>query len=181
MLWIWSRDPVTSRGSLEWSKFTNKSSGCQTRRQIKTSTPFRWRHNSAMASQITSLTFVYSTVYSGADQRKHQSSASLAFVWGIHRRPMNSPHKWPVTRKMFPFDDVIMHLLHWRFQAAPYQATRICDNSVGLTHEWLQTHGCVLSTVGTDALGLKHQAISIHSVNSIIIVLDQFHTEIVQF
>ena len=37
------------------------------------------------ASQITSLTVVYSTVYSGADQRKHQSSASLAFVWGIHR------------------------------------------------------------------------------------------------
>ena len=62
----------------------------------------------AMASQITSLTIVYSTVYSGADQSKHQSSASLAFVWGIHRGPVNSPHKWPVTRKMFPFDDVIM-------------------------------------------------------------------------
>ena len=50
----------------------------------------------------------YSTVYSGADQRKHQSSASLAFVWGIDRWPVNSPHKGPVTRKMFPFDDVIM-------------------------------------------------------------------------
>ena len=61
-----------------------------------------------IASQITSLTIVYSTVYSGADQSKHQSSASLAFVWGIHRGPVNSPHKWPVTRKMFPFDDVIM-------------------------------------------------------------------------
>ena len=60
-----------------------------------------------MASQITSLTIVYSTVYSGADQRKHQSSASLAFVRGIHRSPVNSPRKWPVTRKMFPFDDVI--------------------------------------------------------------------------
>ena len=62
----------------------------------------------AVASQITSLTIVYSIVYSGADQRKHQSSASLAFVWGIHRGPVNSPHKWPVTRKMSPFDDVIM-------------------------------------------------------------------------
>ena len=62
----------------------------------------------AMASQITSLTVVYSTVYSRADQRKHQSPASLAFVWGIHRGPVNSPHKGPVTRKMFPFDDVIM-------------------------------------------------------------------------
>ena len=61
-----------------------------------------------MASQITSLTIVYSTVYSDADQRKHQSSVSLAFVLGIHRGPVNSLHKWPVTRKMFPFDDVIM-------------------------------------------------------------------------
>ena len=60
------------------------------------------------ASQITSLTIVYSTVYLGADQRKHQSPALLAFVRGIHRGPENSPHKWPVTRKMFPFDDVIM-------------------------------------------------------------------------
>ena len=62
----------------------------------------------AIASQITSLTIVYSAVYSDADQRKHQSSALLAFVRGIHRGPLNSPHKWPVTRKMFPFDDVIM-------------------------------------------------------------------------
>ena len=64
-----------------------------------------------MASQITSLTVVYSIVYSGADQRKHQSSASLAFVRGIHRWPVNSPHKGPVTRKMFPFADVIMVVL----------------------------------------------------------------------
>ena len=62
----------------------------------------------AIASQITSLTIVYSTVYSDADQRKHQSSASLAFVQGIHRGPVNSPHKWPETWQMFQFDDVIM-------------------------------------------------------------------------
>ena len=61
-----------------------------------------------LASQITSLTVVYSIVYSGVNQRKHQSSASLAFVREIHRGPVNFPHKWPVTRKMFPFDDVIM-------------------------------------------------------------------------
>ena len=42
------------------------------------------------------------------DRRKYQSSASLALVWGIHQWPVNSPHKGPVTRKMFPFDDVIM-------------------------------------------------------------------------
>ena len=62
----------------------------------------------AMASQITSLTTVYSTVDSGAHQRKYQSSASLAFVRGIHRWPVNSLHKWPVTQKMFPFPDDIM-------------------------------------------------------------------------
>ena len=67
---------------------------------------------STIASQITSLTIVYSTVHWGADQSKHQSPASLAFVWGIHRGPVNSPHKWPVTRKMFPFDDVIM--IYWK-------------------------------------------------------------------
>ena len=64
-------------------------------------------------SLITSLTIVYSTVYPDGDRRKHQSSASLAFVWGIHRGPVNSPHKWPVTREMFPFDDVIMFILIW--------------------------------------------------------------------
>ena len=63
---------------------------------------------STMAYQITSLTIVYSIGYSGADQRKKQSSASLAFVRGIHRWPVNSPHKGPVTRKMFPFNDVIV-------------------------------------------------------------------------
>ena len=62
----------------------------------------------AMASQIISVTIVYSAVYSDADRRKHQSPASLAFVSGIHRWPMNSPYKGPVTRKTFPFDDVIM-------------------------------------------------------------------------
>ena len=64
-----------------------------------------------IASQITSLAIVFSTVYLDIDQRKHQSSASLAFVWGIHRGPVNSPHKWPVMWKMFPFDDGIMNAL----------------------------------------------------------------------
>ena len=62
-----------------------------------------------IASQTTSLASVYSPVWLGADQRKHQSSASLAFVRGIHRTSVNSPHKATVTRKMFPFYDVIMY------------------------------------------------------------------------
>ena len=61
---------------------------------------------SMMASQITGVTIVYVTVSSGADQRKHQSSASLAFVWRIHQWPVNSSYKGPVTQKMF--DDVSM-------------------------------------------------------------------------
>ena len=67
----------------------------------------------AVASQITNLTIVYSTVYSGPDQRKHQSSATLAFVREIHRGPVNSPHKWPVTQKMSRFDDVIIFLISY--------------------------------------------------------------------
>ena len=72
-----------------------------------------------LVSQITSLVIVYSTVYSGTDQRKHQSSASLAFVRGIHQWLVNSSHKGPVTLKMFPFDDAIMNVYttwlcsHW--------------------------------------------------------------------
>ena len=86
---------------------------------------------SMIASQITSLTIVYSTIYSDPDQRKHQSSTSLAFVWGIHRWPVNSPHKGPVTRKMFPFDDVIMHMTFMSLincpvvPIRPYWATQV--------------------------------------------------------
>ena len=91
-----------------------------------------WRHHcryphycdvtmGSIASLTTSLTSVYSTVQSGADQRKHQSSASLAFVWGSHRRPVNSQHKWPVTRKMLSFADVIMLTAYpYRNQAISY-------------------------------------------------------------
>ena len=65
-----------------------------------------------MASQINSLTIVYSNVYSGADQRKHQSSASLAFITGFYVGNSRVANEFPaqraVTRKMFPFDDVIM-------------------------------------------------------------------------
>ena len=62
----------------------------------------------AMASQITGVSIIYSTVDSVSNQGKPQRSSSLAFVRGIHRTPVNSPHKGPVTRKMSPFDDVIM-------------------------------------------------------------------------
>ena len=111
--------------------YTKESRGLKTIQQLAT-------HNidvimSAMASQITGVSIVCSTAGSGGVQRKHQSSAPLAFVRGIHRWPVNSPHKSPVTRKMFPSDDVIMMgktlrvliprplPLKWRNTLRPYQ------------------------------------------------------------
>ena len=89
-----------------------------------------------MVSQITSLTIVYSIVYSDADQRKHQRSASLAFVRGIHRRPVSSSHKWPVTQKMFPFDDVIMRDARPSVQSAwwPLMGWRLFGATASVTN-----------------------------------------------
>ena len=70
----------------------------------------------ATASQITSLTIVYSTVYSDADQRKYQSSASLAFVRGIHRWPVNSPVTDEFPAQMASNAENSVHLMtsSWR-------------------------------------------------------------------
>ena len=75
---------------------------------------------STMGSQITSVSIVYSTVYSGVDQRKHQSAASLAYVRGIHGWPLDSPHKGQVARKMFPFNDVIMMAFQFHCEATTW-------------------------------------------------------------
>ena len=84
---------------------------------------------SATVSQITGVSSIYSTVCSGADQRKYQRSASLAFVRGIHRSPVNYLHKGPKTRKMFPFNDVIVHPLcatglGWPFTLQKYTCVK---------------------------------------------------------
>ena len=85
---------------------------------------------SAMSFQITSITIVYSTVYSGADQE-------------IHRWPVNSPYKGPVTRKMSQFDDVIMSLGRRFIIVVP---------GAPLTHWGRVTHICVgnLTIIGSD-------------------------------
>ena len=80
---------------------------------------------SAMASQISGVSIVCSVVCSGADQRKHQRSASLTFVVGIHRWPVDSPHKGPVTRKMFKFDNGIIRNYTTRDQKLLLTASRI--------------------------------------------------------
>ena len=131
---------------------------------------------SAMASQSTSPTIVYSADYSGADQRKHLSPALLAFVRGIHRWPVNYPHKEPVTRKMFPFDDVVMiqyFALCWRkrpvilmtasenqcyfeqyLSVVPYAQimTGYCQFVTVLLHKWW----CFLARHGTYAVCDMH-------------------------
>ena len=91
-----------------------------------------------MAYQITSLTIVYSTVYSGADQRKHQGPGSLAFVQGIHRGPVNSPHKWPVPRKMVPFDDVIMEFAVevWHYYSEVIMGSNHQPHDCSLNHSF---------------------------------------------
>ena len=118
----------------------------------------------AMASQITSLTIVYLIVYSGTDQIKYQSSTSLAFVWGIHRGPVNSPHKGPVTRKMFPFDDVIMltdknsHTAHPKYYAhysrfvvfvechMYFRVTSMATGQLNQSHKLLRHWGYICET-----------------------------------
>ena len=98
-----------------------------------------------VASQITSLSFFCSTACSGADQKNIWSSASLAFVRGIRRWPVNSSHKGPVTRKMFPFDDVIMNdsycwLLYDESTKRPfqYQVRHLFERSreISTVHNW---------------------------------------------
>ena len=92
--WIHPRKTSNTESvSMLWSRYVSKS-----KNPINHCSDVIMR---AMASQITSISIFYSTVYSGTDQRKHQSSASLAFVRGIHRGPVNSPHKRPITRKLF--------------------------------------------------------------------------------
>ena len=79
-------------------------------KSAKTQSPCNDVIMSAMASQITGVSIVCSTVCSETDQRKQQSSASPVFVRGTHRWPADSPHKGSVTRKIFPFDNVIMFI-----------------------------------------------------------------------
>ena len=74
---------------------------------------------SAMASQITSVSIIRSAVCPGANQRKHQSSAPLAIVRGIHRWAVNSPHKRPVTRKIVSIwwchYEIVSSMRKWRY------------------------------------------------------------------
>ena len=90
---------------------------------------------STMASQITSVTFVYSTDCSGADQINIKALGQWPFMRGIHQWLVNSSPKGPVTRKMFLFDDVIMlfcatiSLLKW---------CTICMGDLSYGFQWIK-------------------------------------------
>ena len=90
----------------------------------------------AMAFQITGVPIYYLTACSGRDQRKHQNSASLAFVRGIHRWPVNSPHKRPVTRKMFQFDDVFMPCREWVGKGIHEAKRSLLNEKSQQIHNW---------------------------------------------
>ena len=115
---------------------------------------------SAMASQLTSITTVYWGVYSGADQRKQHSPASLTFVMGIHRWPVNTPHNGPVTRKMFPFDDVIMIMdIHFGF----CRMTHICLTTTAVCQFFVM--GCERPTLLMRSWPLKECLIFLLEAN----------------
>ena len=124
---------------------------------------------SAIVYQITGVSIVYSTVCSSADERKHQSSASLSFVTENHQLPVVSLHKGPVTRQMFPLDDVIMYVIYVvvvRMQI--YGLVKDCSISSALATKILQpctkpSKGGLLTSRTTI---LPSNTVSYHSVTS---------------
>ena len=124
----------------------------------------QWHHNDniMITSQITGILIVCSTICSGEDQNIHQSSASLTFVRGIHRWPVDSPHKGPVMWKMFPFDDVIMDWPanmfqeHWQpllLVFSPH-ATSLCQMGMGSCQMTDKTDGAEILQVRSWQAGL---------------------------
>ena len=104
---------------------------------------------SRMVSQNTSLTIVHLIIYSGTDQRKHQSSVSLAYVQGIHQWPVNSLHKWTVMRKInqaLPMDHYAWYLpnLHRAFQCLIKATSWKPDVAGGLPSQWGSNAGDIV-------------------------------------
>ena len=116
-------------------------------------TPLRWRHNGHDGvSNHQPHHCLLNRLFGRRSKKTSKSSASLAFVRGIHRRPVNSPHKWPVTRKMFPFDDVIMLYWLWRMDGS-LSSTRkdLSATCATLTHPPLDNMAAISQTTFSDA------------------------------
>ena len=133
---------------------------------------------SAMASQITGVTIVYSIVCSGAaDQRKHQTSVSLVSVRGIHRWTVNSLHKGLVTRKMFPFDDVIM----WSVGDIVEYLTWRCDSVGKVIDEWpkCMDHNVWIACSIIHLFDISTRSVSSDGTVFLLYVLTELHDDIV--
>ena len=150
---MWHRNTQYSSKSVIACQIANNSTLCTTFHFRLTATlyfsltaktslywPFATHINDVImgtiASQITSLTIVHSIIYSDGDQGKHQSASSLAFR-GIHRGPVNFPHKWPVTRKLFPFDDVIMEVNPMVTSDSRHKVLVMWNMSWAMTSSWI--------------------------------------------
>ena len=116
----------------------------------------------AMASQITNLTIIYATVYSRRGSKKTSKLRPLAFVRGIHRWPVNSPHKGPVMRKLFPYDDVIMypHHLRWIRYLVGISSTEITF----VTRRW---HKPCLKAMGVSKVSITFSSTNQHWIANI--------------
>ena len=137
---------------------------------------------SAMGSQITGVSIVCAAVCSGTGQRKYQSSASPAFFMGIYRWQVDSPHKGPVTRKMFPLDDVI--IIHQYKNTTKYEPCAYfgdvlcihCDDVV--LHVGGATDGQAKSTSSSDhavKTGLKYP-LSLTTSQQHFVVIQHLHS-----
>ena len=127
---------------------------------------------SAMASQTTGASIVYLTVCSDVDQRKHQSSVSLAFVRQIHRWPVNSQDKGPVTRKMLPFDDVIMAVNQHRGRSSTYWSPK-CLNLTLKSDKWESFKAFCVATLGhLNTFGVTYNDVLQNVFNGILLLLN---------
>ena len=129
----------------------------------------QWHHNECNGISYHQ-SIICSTICSGTHQRKHQSSASLAFVRGSkHRWLVDSPHKGPVKRKMFPFDDIIMWWSgtgicnHHDDQSQPAHLKPLPTSYIYLHvstatwwHSLCQFHLLTLYNHSTDSVGFHH-------------------------
>ena len=112
-----------------WPTYNFKSNHCNWY-QILSTCHYNNVIMSAMASQITDISIVCLTGCSGADQGKHQSSASLVFIRGTQRRPVDSPHKGSIMRKMTS---------SWYFSCRHTICKWVAEAWV---HERVQRYGC---------------------------------------
>ena len=87
---------------------------------ITVTSKWAWWHLISPASRLLTQPFFR------CRSKKTSNSASLAFLAAIHRIPVNSLHKGPITRKMFPLDDVIMRIDYRWYKSSAIYVSKFC-------------------------------------------------------